>query len=42
MNLIEKKKFEEEFIRDLILYSEYDDIHPIQQNVIFSDEFKKH
>jgi hypothetical protein len=40
MNVVEKKKFEEEYIEDLILYSDYPSISPKKINIITEDEFK--
>ena len=40
MSPIEKKKFEEEFIYDLITYSEYNEIITQQRNYIKRFEFK--
>ena len=41
MNLMEKKKFEEAFIEDLILYIEYPEIEQKEVNEITLDDFKK-
>jgi hypothetical protein len=41
MNLIERKKFKEEFIYDLILYSDYQDISAKKTNTMTLDEVMK-
>jgi hypothetical protein len=41
MKLIEKKKFEEEFIRELILYSDYNKLSSKKIESITLEEFKK-
>jgi hypothetical protein len=40
MSPIEKNKFEEEFIYDLILYSDYEDISSKKTNQMTLEEFK--
>ncbi|MEI8253947.1 MAG: hypothetical protein WCG25_09735 [bacterium] len=41
MKLIEKKKFEEEFIEDLILYSDYNKLPSKKIKSITLEEFKQ-
>jgi hypothetical protein len=41
MNLIEKKKFEEEFINDLILYIYYPEILPKEISKITLEKFRE-
>jgi hypothetical protein len=40
MNVVEKKKFEEEYIEDLILYINYWQIEEKEINIITEDQFK--
>jgi hypothetical protein len=42
MNLIENKKFEEEFIEDLILYGYYNELIKQQKNYINRSKFITH
>jgi hypothetical protein len=41
MNVVEKKKFEKEFMEDLIIYIEYQDIKEKESNKITEEEFFK-
>ena len=41
MNLMEHKKFEEEFIRELILYIDYPAIQSIERKEISLEEFNE-
>jgi hypothetical protein len=41
MSPIEKKKFEEEFIYDFILYIDYPEIEVKEENKITLEEFKE-